>query len=211
MRLAYSNGILAIGILTIRRFIPESPRWLFILPGAAHVGTTVLRALAAAEAAGGARACLDLALDYARVREQFGRTIGGFQAVKHHLANLLDRMSDAFPGPFGLRGHPLRRVWPLHRRRDLQRQRRKKQRQSRSPVLQQDEGRLRHRHLCARPRTRRPRRHLPNTMADRHLHRRLALQARRSLQVPQESHRPPRRHRQQERQPPAQLPAAQLR
>ena len=60
-----------------------------ILPGAARAGTTVFRALAAAEAAGGARACLDLALDYAKVREQFGRAIGGFQAVKHHLANML--------------------------------------------------------------------------------------------------------------------------
>jgi alkylation response protein AidB-like acyl-CoA dehydrogenase len=60
-----------------------------ILPGAARAGTTVFRALAAAEAAGGARACLDLALDYAKVREQFGRVIGGFQAVKHHLANML--------------------------------------------------------------------------------------------------------------------------
>jgi alkylation response protein AidB-like acyl-CoA dehydrogenase len=49
----------------------------------------VLRVLAAAEAAGGARACLDMALAYAKVRQQFGRPIGGFQAVKHHLANML--------------------------------------------------------------------------------------------------------------------------
>jgi 3-oxochol-4-en-24-oyl-CoA dehydrogenase len=60
-----------------------------VLPGAATAGTAVFRGLAAAEAAGGARACLDFALDYAKVREQFGRIIGGFQAVKHHLANLL--------------------------------------------------------------------------------------------------------------------------
>jgi 3-oxochol-4-en-24-oyl-CoA dehydrogenase len=60
-----------------------------ILPGAARRGAAVFRALAAAEAAGGARACLDLALDYAKVREQFGRVIGSFQAVKHHLANML--------------------------------------------------------------------------------------------------------------------------
>src|SRR3984957_15441046 len=49
----------------------------------------VLRVLAAAEAAGGVRACLDMALAYAKVRQQFGRPIGGFQAVKHHLANML--------------------------------------------------------------------------------------------------------------------------
>jgi alkylation response protein AidB-like acyl-CoA dehydrogenase len=60
-----------------------------ILPGAARGAATLFRSLAAAEAAGGARACLDLALDYAKVREQFGRVIGSFQAVKHHLANML--------------------------------------------------------------------------------------------------------------------------
>jgi 3-oxochol-4-en-24-oyl-CoA dehydrogenase len=60
-----------------------------ILPGAARGASSVFRTLAAAEAAGGARACLDLALEYAKVREQFGRVIGSFQAVKHHLANML--------------------------------------------------------------------------------------------------------------------------
>jgi alkylation response protein AidB-like acyl-CoA dehydrogenase len=59
------------------------------LPGAAPVAVRVARALAAAEAAGGARAALAMALDYAKVREQFGRIIGSFQAVKHHLANML--------------------------------------------------------------------------------------------------------------------------
>ncbi|MGE5132522.1 MAG: acyl-CoA dehydrogenase [Gemmatimonadota bacterium] len=61
------------------------------LPGGVALARQVLRVLAAAEAAGGARACLDMALAYAKVREQFGRTIGSFQAVKHHLANMLVR------------------------------------------------------------------------------------------------------------------------
>jgi alkylation response protein AidB-like acyl-CoA dehydrogenase len=45
--------------------------------------------LAAAEGAGVARWCLDTASDYAKVRVQFGRPIGQFQAVKHALADML--------------------------------------------------------------------------------------------------------------------------
>ncbi|MBV9516182.1 MAG: acyl-CoA dehydrogenase [Mycobacteriaceae bacterium] len=60
-----------------------------VLSGAARRARTVLRILAAAEAVGVSWACLEMARDYAKVREQFGRTIGTFQAVKHHLANML--------------------------------------------------------------------------------------------------------------------------
>jgi len=45
--------------------------------------------LCAAESAGLARWCLDTASDYAKVRVQFGRPIGQFQAVKHALADML--------------------------------------------------------------------------------------------------------------------------
>jgi alkylation response protein AidB-like acyl-CoA dehydrogenase len=45
--------------------------------------------LSAAESAGLARWCLDTASDYAKVRVQFGRPIGQFQAVKHALADML--------------------------------------------------------------------------------------------------------------------------
>ena len=45
--------------------------------------------LAAAESAGIARWCLETASDYAKVRVQFGRPIGQFQAVKHKLADML--------------------------------------------------------------------------------------------------------------------------
>jgi alkylation response protein AidB-like acyl-CoA dehydrogenase len=46
--------------------------------------------LAAAEASGIARWCLDTAVDYAKVREQFGKKIGAFQAVKHLCAEMLE-------------------------------------------------------------------------------------------------------------------------
>ncbi|MGE2692793.1 acyl-CoA dehydrogenase [Mycolicibacterium pulveris] len=60
-----------------------------ILPGAASLAVALTRTIAAAEAVGGAHDCVDVAVEYAKVREQFGRTIGTFQAVKHHLANML--------------------------------------------------------------------------------------------------------------------------
>ena len=50
----------------------------------------VLVALAAAEASGVAQWCLDTAVDYAKVREQFGAPIGSFQAVKHLCAGMLE-------------------------------------------------------------------------------------------------------------------------
>ncbi|MDF1602293.1 acyl-CoA dehydrogenase [Nocardioides sp. YIM 152315] len=46
--------------------------------------------LAAAEAAGVARWCLSTAVEYAKVREQFGQRIGAFQAVKHLCAEMLE-------------------------------------------------------------------------------------------------------------------------
>ncbi|MEU9456128.1 acyl-CoA dehydrogenase family protein [Streptomyces sp. NPDC048277] len=48
-----------------------------------------VRAALAAEQVGGAAACLDMAVAHARTREQFGRPIGSFQAVKHKCAQLL--------------------------------------------------------------------------------------------------------------------------
>jgi len=45
--------------------------------------------LLAAECVGGAQWCVDTASAYAKVREQFGRPIGQFQAVKHRCADML--------------------------------------------------------------------------------------------------------------------------
>ncbi|MDT7569374.1 MAG: 3-oxochol-4-en-24-oyl-CoA dehydrogenase, partial [Pseudonocardiales bacterium] len=51
--------------------------------------------LAAAEATGVAGWCLRAATDHARVREQFGRPIGSFQAVKHLCVAMLSRTEQA--------------------------------------------------------------------------------------------------------------------
>lgn len=47
-----------------------------------------LRLIDAATLAGIAAAVLDMAVAYAGIREQFGRPIGTFQAVKHHCSNM---------------------------------------------------------------------------------------------------------------------------
>lgn len=60
-----------------------------VLTGARQSALARARTLLAAEAVGGASDCVDAAIDYAKVRQQFGRTIATFQAVKHHCANML--------------------------------------------------------------------------------------------------------------------------
>jgi alkylation response protein AidB-like acyl-CoA dehydrogenase len=49
----------------------------------------------AADSLGGAARALEMAVDYAKVREQFGRPIGGFQAVKHLAAEMVSEIEPA--------------------------------------------------------------------------------------------------------------------
>jgi 3-oxochol-4-en-24-oyl-CoA dehydrogenase len=60
-----------------------------VLPGARGLLTDVARAVLAAEAAGIAAETTEQAAEYAKIRQQFGRPIATFQAVKHHCANML--------------------------------------------------------------------------------------------------------------------------
>ena len=66
--------------------------------GAAPVLTRTLDLAAvalAAEQVGGAQRCLDMAVDYAKSRIQFGRPIGSFQAIKHKCADMLLEVESA--------------------------------------------------------------------------------------------------------------------
>jgi 3-oxochol-4-en-24-oyl-CoA dehydrogenase len=82
------DGTRAVGIL---EFPAEG---CAIAPGVAvSVPAEIVHGLAlvlvAAESTGLARWCVETASDYAKVRVQFGRPIGQFQAVKHALADML--------------------------------------------------------------------------------------------------------------------------
>jgi len=75
----------SIGDVTLRDVALPAER---VLSGAKAKARTAFRILAAAEAVGIGWAAIEMATDYVKVREQFGRPIGTFQAVKHHLANM---------------------------------------------------------------------------------------------------------------------------
>ncbi|MDT7555663.1 MAG: hypothetical protein QOI68_133 [Pseudonocardiales bacterium] len=61
------------------------------LAAALDVGAAAL----AAEQAGGARRVLEMAVEYAKVREQFGRPNGSYQAIKHKCADMLLEVESA--------------------------------------------------------------------------------------------------------------------
>jgi alkylation response protein AidB-like acyl-CoA dehydrogenase len=66
--------------------------------GAAPALEMALHASAVAlamEAVGGAQRALDMAVGYAKIRHQFGRPIGSFQAVKHKCADMLVEVESA--------------------------------------------------------------------------------------------------------------------
>ncbi len=60
-----------------------------VLPGARQALVDLSRLILSAEAVGVARETTESAAEYAKVRQQFGRPIAMYQAVKHHCANML--------------------------------------------------------------------------------------------------------------------------
>ena len=87
--------------LTPVHHIPDLPRGERIADAEAAkqmrlVGTT----LVSGQQLGVAGGALDLANEYAKGREQFGRPIGGFQAVKHLLAEMFVRQEAARGGAY---------------------------------------------------------------------------------------------------------------
>jgi alkylation response protein AidB-like acyl-CoA dehydrogenase len=77
----------------------DTPARLIGQEGAAEPGLRRALDLAtvalAAEQVGGAAQCLDMSVEYAQVREQFGRSIGSFQAIKHLCAGMLLEVESA--------------------------------------------------------------------------------------------------------------------
>jgi len=70
---------------TTARLIGEPGQGRAVLDRTLDVAAVAL----AAEQLGGAQRALDMAVEYAKVRQQFGRPIGSFQAIKHRCADLL--------------------------------------------------------------------------------------------------------------------------
>ncbi len=77
----------------------STPATLVGTEGAGWVAIEQMLQLAAvalsAESTGGAQRCLEMAVEYAKVRVQFGRPIGSFQAIKHKCADMLLEVESA--------------------------------------------------------------------------------------------------------------------
>lgn len=74
-----------------RRGIDEPVAEAMAARAVAEPSRELLAAMAAAEIAGGAERLLDMSVEHANTREQFGRPIGKFQAIQQQLAALAEK------------------------------------------------------------------------------------------------------------------------
>ncbi|GGV00377.1 acyl-CoA dehydrogenase [Actinomadura cremea] len=80
----------------------DPARRLFRVDGGPPAGLPDFGVLmCAAQQIGLGRALLDVTVEYARTRQQFGRPIGEYQAVKHHLAGAMVELEFARPLLYG--------------------------------------------------------------------------------------------------------------
>ncbi|MET7772572.1 acyl-CoA dehydrogenase family protein [Nocardia sp. NPDC005366] len=76
---------------TPARLLGEIGRGWDVVAGVLDIGAAAL----ACEQVGGAARVLETTVDYLKVREQFGRPIGSFQAIKHRCADMLVDLESA--------------------------------------------------------------------------------------------------------------------
>jgi len=87
----HATGSLAAETVDGRLWLAALREYASLGAPAAHfdaAGLLRLRLIDAAALAGIAQAALEMGVAYAGMREQFGRPIGSFQAIKHHCANM---------------------------------------------------------------------------------------------------------------------------
>jgi alkylation response protein AidB-like acyl-CoA dehydrogenase len=65
-----------------------------VVAGLTHALRLATAALAS-EQVGGAQRCMEMAVEYAKTRHQFGRPIGSYQSIKHRCANMLMKVEHA--------------------------------------------------------------------------------------------------------------------
>jgi alkylation response protein AidB-like acyl-CoA dehydrogenase len=93
-------GLVLGGTASDQRLDSADPLRRLFLAGEAGADAKMLDLsplMAAAQLVGASERMLELATDYAKTREQFGQPIGGFQAIKHHLASVAVALEFARP------------------------------------------------------------------------------------------------------------------